>query len=280
MRIGVGIGMQSGRAAPTVQEERYLFIDGAYLRKQYEDQCRAHYQREGKLSLSALRGRMHAKKAFFYDCFDELKRPGESDEDYSVRCASQQAYVKEIRQLDGHHFREGRLVGTEKKRRQKEIDVLLAVEMMHHAFRGNMTHACLIAGDGDFKPLVDSLIDLGTWVEVRAFRRHVSEELIAAADAWSPLLPLDMWVCSDEKLRHDFPQPPTEHNSLAGDSQMVQIAEGTIQGENVLLFKGSNGVDYFLHFPSLTKSIVCRGKAQLERYLEVEFGPITWSGSH
>ena len=40
-----------------------------------------------------------------------------------------------------------------KKLRQKKVDVLLAVEALDHAFRGNMSRAYLIAGDLDFAPL-------------------------------------------------------------------------------------------------------------------------------
>jgi uncharacterized LabA/DUF88 family protein len=44
---------------------------------------------------------------------------------------------------------------------------------MNHSFRRNMTKAVLIAGDQDFKPVVESLVQAGTWVTVVSAARSI-----------------------------------------------------------------------------------------------------------
>ena len=70
----------------------------------------------------------------------------------------QEMELNRIRKVYGTHVRLGSLTGIEKKRRQKEVDILLAVDMMNHAVRQNMTRAVLLSGERDFKPLIESLV--------------------------------------------------------------------------------------------------------------------------
>src|SRR5208337_3408836 len=63
-----------------------------------------------------------------------------------------------------------------------EVDILLAVEMLDHAFRKNMSSAAIVAGDLDFAPLIDSLVRLGTWVDVLYDPRSIASGLLASAD--------------------------------------------------------------------------------------------------
>jgi uncharacterized LabA/DUF88 family protein len=60
-----------------------------------------------------------------------------------------------------------------KKRQQKEVDVLLAVDMLTRSFYKNMTKAVLLAGDRDFKPVVEvvELAWTGPGTEGQPFRR-------------------------------------------------------------------------------------------------------------
>jgi uncharacterized LabA/DUF88 family protein len=38
--------------------------------------------------------------------------------------------------------------------------------MMNHAIRQNMRRAVLVTGDADFKPLVESMVQIGMFVEI------------------------------------------------------------------------------------------------------------------
>ncbi len=59
---------------------------------------------------------------------------------------------------------------------------MIAVDMLTHSFRRNMHEATLLTGDLDFKPLVDALVQEGTFVTLWYPPGETSKELIAAAD--------------------------------------------------------------------------------------------------
>lgn len=157
------------------RETIYKFIDGGHLRAEFAKvaQQLAEHGLDLRFSMLELnRVGPPAKKVFYYDCV-----PPE---------ASDGAHLKLFRRQPGCHIRVGHLTGEGPNRRQKEVDVLLAVDMLTHAMRGNYSRAILVAGDRDFRPLVESLVGHGIDVEVWYGRKKGSEELKAAADTALP----------------------------------------------------------------------------------------------
>ncbi len=131
-----------------ILEPTYLFIDGGHLRQYYAEGVREWFGNEGEINFTFIKSRMAAFKLFYYDCLDDVKRSGESEEDYNERVGKQEEQFDLIRSVVGAHVRRGSLTGkNEKKRRQKEVDILLTVDMMNHAIRQNMKRAVLLAGD-------------------------------------------------------------------------------------------------------------------------------------
>ena len=80
------------------------------------------------------------------------QRKDEDAADFAIREKAQRDEFNSIRSLAGFHVIEGTLSA----KRQKEVDVALAVDMLTHAFNHNMGWAHLIAGDLDFRPLVQA----------------------------------------------------------------------------------------------------------------------------
>ena len=75
-----------------------------------------------------------------------------------MRIAAEESKYDQIQSVPGFHVRLGTVVGSKPRRlRQKEVDVQLAVDMLIHASRKNMSSATLITGDLDFRPVVRSL---------------------------------------------------------------------------------------------------------------------------
>lgn len=62
-------------------------------------------------------------------------------------------------------------------RKEKEIDVKLATDMLSSAFEDRYDTCILVSGDGDFKPVLKKIISLGKKVEVWAFRVTLSPRL-------------------------------------------------------------------------------------------------------
>src|SRR5258708_30770666 len=69
-----------------------------------------------------------------------------------------------------------------KEPRQKEVDILLAVDMLTHGFNGSMQKAVLVAGDLDFRRIVEALVRNGVFVEIWYRRTSIAPDLPGAAD--------------------------------------------------------------------------------------------------
>jgi uncharacterized LabA/DUF88 family protein len=173
------------RASP--QPTRYLFVDAGHLRANFERVTQLWCGTVGEFNPAQLRSLFGVQKVFYYDSIDDAVRPGESDSDYAARIDKQERFFREVSSVYATHVRLGSISGTGKKRRQKEVDILIAVDAMNHAVRQNMDHVILLTGDRDFTPLVETLVQLGLIVEVAGDLHFTSDALKEAADHYRPL---------------------------------------------------------------------------------------------
>ncbi|MGI8654057.1 MAG: NYN domain-containing protein, partial [Pyrinomonadaceae bacterium] len=185
----------------------YIFIDGGYLRSRHAEITRKWFGCETEIEFSSVISRLdmlggravwlpvgevsqsdeRETKSFYYDCLDEERRQDESESEFLARLEKQNVLIENIRDVDGCHIRLGVLKGSRRIRRQKEVDILLAVDMIAHAAQRNMTKVVLLAGDQDFKPAVESLVQLGIFVHIVGDAKHTSRELTWAASAYTKL---------------------------------------------------------------------------------------------
>jgi NYN domain-containing protein len=261
-------------------EQTYLFIDGAYLRACYEAVVSRFFGSKGTLDFATVKGSLGANRVFYYDCLHDIQNQGESDPDFQKRVAAQQAEFSGIQGLPFVHLRLGSLSGKPPRLRQKKVDVLLAVEALDHAFRRNMNTACLIAGDLDFAPLVDSLVRLGTYVRVFYEKTSAARELYTAADMGQPITLATLHSWSDEKFRRANPLP----NRFAGANPPSTAAgyklmqEGYVDDETIQLWQSGN--EFFLFMPRYegvhSLQVNSSNREQLERFFEAEYGHIVW----
>ena len=160
----------------------YIFIDGGYLKRAYKDTIGTLFGDYFEIDYYQIKNSILARRAFYYDCVDDTRRKGESDADFQARVQKQEEHLDAIDALEGFHVRRGYLAPG-RLNQQKEVDVLLAVDMMNHAFSRNMTKAVLISGDRDFRPVVQGVaITAGTYVEVMYRKETGSKPLGRAAD--------------------------------------------------------------------------------------------------
>jgi uncharacterized LabA/DUF88 family protein len=85
------------------------------------------------------------------------------------------------------HLRRGSIAGDGHRRRQKGVDIRLAVDALSAAFDRQAETIVLIAGDADFTPLVGEVRDRGPQVFVAAFEGKLSHDLREEADRFYPL---------------------------------------------------------------------------------------------
>lgn len=204
----------------------YMFIDGAYLSKRVEALARIFgsapkldYRKiKSELGNVTSTNRGLITRVFYYDCLNDVRSSNESEEAFDGRVKSQEQFFDELRAIEGFHVREGSVSGHGKKLRQKKVDVLLAVEMLTHAVRGNMDVAHLLAGDLDFKPVVDALVQYGTYVIVHAQPRHCARELRNAADHYYPLTVGTYYSWAYEEYRQENPIPQREQSRAMPDN--------------------------------------------------------------
>lgn len=126
-----------------MEDRTYVFVDGAYLRRVADALIGEMFSVPAELDLRTLQGvGPNVRRVFYYDCLNDVQRENEPAVEFTNRVNAQQATFDEIQSLEGFHVRLGSLSGSHRKLRQKKVDVLLAVEALDHAVRGNMSRAC------------------------------------------------------------------------------------------------------------------------------------------
>ena len=75
---------------------------------------------------------------------------------------------------------------------EKGLDMRIGVDMLSTGAKGLYETAILVSGDGDLAEAVKAVKDLGKHVEVTAFQKGTSNELIKAADLCRDLTPAHM----------------------------------------------------------------------------------------
>ena len=127
--------------------DTYLFIDGEYLRQIHRQVMLDFFGVEGELDIFEAKRGAGALRAFFYDSIDDTPRPGETEDACRERIAPLQDFMNRTTALSGVHVRLGTVTG--KRRRQKEVDILLATDMLTHGFNGSMKKAVLLSRQAD-----------------------------------------------------------------------------------------------------------------------------------
>jgi uncharacterized LabA/DUF88 family protein len=240
-------------------EQCYLFIDGAYLRQRHGEMLSRVFGTAAEPDLSNLRQalpwrtpegtRGQLQRVFYYDCLHDIAKVNETPEQLDARIRDQRAFFDKIQSNHGFHVRLGSLSGSSKKFRQKEVDILLAVEMLDNAFRKNMTSVALIAGDLDFAPLVDSLVRLGTWVDVYHDPKSIAPGLLASADRATPLVFHNYYALCDAEFQSGHPLPQTQMPAAwqPVDRGFALAREGRLpNGDAVGLYKSDAGSVIFV----------------------------------
>ncbi|GGA00583.1 NYN domain-containing protein [Okeania sp. KiyG1] len=180
--------------------------------------------------------------------------------------------------MEGYHVKLGSLVGTPNNKRQKEVDVLLTVDMMNHTIRNNMTNAVLIAGDRDFKPVVESLVSMGMYVKIASDPRSTSSELRYAADDYIPLSFKNYYDWSYLELRNKYPIPKIDRR-IDRPNNAHLLKQGKVNGYKAELFQKDS--EFILFFEKIKDGYPLRISSDIEDrpevYYSVKYGKeIEW----
>ncbi len=262
-------------------DHHYLFIDGGYLRARHSDIITRVFGETARLNLALIRNLFPGsafQRVFYYDCLHDIPKVNESEEDLRARIKSQQDFFDELQSLEGFHVRLGSLSGSSRKLRQKEVDILLAVEALDHAFRKNMVSVTLLAGDLDFAPLVEALVRLGTWVEIWHDPKSAAKHLLEAADKALPLGFEDYynWCDADFKQTHVLPLRFENTVIPPKDTTYNLLKTGTFKDKEIRLYSHENEQVFFIPENVGSWTLVHTDGTVLENYFNVIYSPITW----
>jgi uncharacterized LabA/DUF88 family protein len=261
------------------REQKYAFIDSRHVLTNYNRNVAKWFPEKPELDFARMIGPLGASRSFYYDCIDNLHREGETDADYEIRLKSQYAELNRVRNARGCHIRLGVLKGGKNKteKRQKEIDVLIAVDMLTHAAQKNMRTAILVTGDQDLKPAVESLVQLGVFVELHGDAKGTSRELTWAASAYNKLTFDEYFNWSTERLVRKYPIP-TKTSGFVPVPEAV-LATATAGEYNLELLKTEGPSEYGIRIKMADDGRILWAHNEVERlklYADIVLGRINW----
>jgi uncharacterized LabA/DUF88 family protein len=172
-----------------------IFIDGGYLDKVLKAQFPGIRIDYGKLvTVIASRASPQAElmRSYYYHCLPyQGDQPTKEDAD---RFAAKSSFFHALRQIPrfevklGRLARRGPLPDGKYSYEQKMTDTLLSIDLVKHSAKGKMTHAAIIAGDGDFVPAVVSAKEESVVVSLfHGSKRHQ-----------------ELWYACDDRVRIDL----------------------------------------------------------------------------
>ncbi len=163
--------------------------------------------------------------------------------------------------------------------RQKQVDVQIAVDMLTHSYRGNMHRAAFVAGDLDFKPLVEAVVRDGMFIEIWFEKSSASTDLLDAADGRRALdlYGLHGYLAKGFKEDHPLPKMWIEGDRRIGSARLLKTgtcAQGTAElyegdGEYILIRPSQGNQDQLLHMTHTALDY-------LERVAALMDGEVTW----
>ena len=258
----------------SIREKKYLFVDSGNFLRYFRETVERWAGAPPDINYAALASAYGAQKAFFYDCINDIQNPTETAQDFRARLEAQEQEFAKISSGIGTHVRLGSMTGTYKNRRQKEVDILLAVDVLKHAARRNMDTAILMSGDGDFRPLIEALIEMGLFAWVVSDVHHTSRELRLAADRYEPLRLRDYYQWVTKEFREKFPLPFMIYGSAYMNNEgFLHQSDGVVGVMKAKLFNKGNtiGVMVFME-DEQPLNITSESLNRLQLFCELNYG--------
>lgn len=165
-----------------------IFIDGAYLDKVPEVPKREDI--DFVSLVHSIAGDIPILRVYYYHCMPY--QPRHSTAEDRQRYSKMHSFIERLKYLPDFEVKLGRLLRSKDADgnwsfKQKQVDVLLSLDMVRQATKHSITHAALVAGDSDYIPAIQAAKDEGVHVMLcysKKTRAHAS--LLAAVDRRIP----------------------------------------------------------------------------------------------
>lgn len=270
---------------------RYAFIDGNCFLTEWRNTIqRVHGNTPDTLDLAQMRTELGATRLYWYDSLAELDSVRQSEsidstalETARLKLSHRRKFLEHLQNEDGFIVRTGtsRVLARKGRveTREKEVDVLLAVDSLLHAANGNMKHALIFGSDLDHRPVVEALMQLGVYVTVYGHGR-TSGELRISGDSFRALDYFLFYEWSDYHWRQA--NPGVERSGRMSGGGIIDIDFANTSGGRLVLqrFPGHHTFQAFVDDDGLSEiekhPVTCRSKDSLLRYLEFKYGVLDW----
>ena len=162
------------RPSSRADERVMVFIDGSNLYHVLGQTCGRHDLQFDKFAQKLANGR-DLRRIYYYNIRQEAfeDRSNASDQDKFLSSLYDTPYL-EVK------------LGIWKQRGatmvEKGVDVMLAVDLVTHAYNDHFDSAIIVSGDADFYPALQAVKDVGKQVEVAAFDQNISSEAARVSD--------------------------------------------------------------------------------------------------
>ena len=166
---------KSSKQSTVREDDRVMvYIDGSNLYHVLSQSCGRHDLQFDKFAIKLANGR-DLKRIYYYNIRQE------SDSNPNIG-AEQQKFLDSMYDTPYVEIR----LGIWKQRGdimvEKGVDVMLATDLVTHAYKDHYDTAIVVSGDADFYPALQAVKDVGKHVEVAAFDMNLSAESGRVAD--------------------------------------------------------------------------------------------------
>jgi uncharacterized LabA/DUF88 family protein len=264
--------------------QQYLFIDGGYLRSNYEKQMESFYGTVPGIDYQMIKSAYKAHRVYFYDAVDYTQHKDETEAAWKARVDAADERLDHINSLPGFHVRAGevRKAARRDRREQKGVDVQLAVDSLEHAARGNMSLAMFLTGDLDFEPLLACLLRMGVPTRLLYCPLTTSKPLRRAADDTRKVTLAQFHQWAAPSFRGVQPAVGLGYNEVPDPGVYAKARGGTAGGRAASLWRATNGGPHKLYVaagnefnePSVTFTF--RDLDRLTLAYSLTFGDIEW----
>jgi uncharacterized LabA/DUF88 family protein len=202
---------------------KYVFIDGAYLSTFASNKGKEWFGRSAELDYNLIATQLGGVRTFYYDCLPARAQDRESESEFQGRLAERQEFFDSLRRLPGWHVSEGLAKWRKKKgTTQKEVDILIAVDMLTHTYRKNMDQILFVAGDLDFRPLVEAIVREGMYITLRYGQGSIAEELLDAVDYAQEMTPFELLAMCTDPFQRSTPIPQVSQKTGAPPGPVLE----------------------------------------------------------
>lgn len=275
--IGIGIGLGASRPRRGDGDEevprKYLFIDGAFLRS-FIDEITAKTRLESDITISVKFDKIARgfDRVLFYDAYPE-KNPDQSESEFENEMQLTEDFFRSLSEIPNFNVRPA-LTRRGKRRQQKGVDVLLAIECLMHSIRGNIDEATIMTSDLDFFPLFEALLQTKTRSRLRYQIGRTSQELIGAADQSTPITAYDFFNWLEDPARTLL----SVSNWTEDDKKYLEpVRNGRIRDKHVELCKHKQKDAYTIKYDDQYSGCVSQIPMICIGHIEgIHKAPIVW----